>query len=284
MTLNDISTVSRIFAFEIKNDSMHDNVKNTISLLREQYSINYPFVVCGIDINDIFDSEFVSKYNLVTLNIPDECDNISKIKNYILEEFEKIEFKGYLHLIEDTIQFFKNPDEYVKKVETTMDFLDYDIYFSTVTDPCNYVYSKFNPRITLDIDDNSLIERGITKEISFTSHANIAYTIWNFAKLLLNVPKFNNSFSVAMYMIIEFLARRRKDKDAKQLYFMNQYLSIAEENKTFGSLNVKQNISQQTMAAEDAIFKSLNVNHAPDNNIDVVLDTLYAKILQKQNG
>jgi hypothetical protein len=35
------------------------------------------------------------------------------------------------------------------------------------------------------------------------------------------------------------------------------------------------------MQEEDAIFKSLNVNYAPDNNVDVILDTLYAKILEK---
>lgn len=31
--------------------------------------------------------------------------------------------------------------------------LDYSIHFSTVTDPCNYIFKKFNPRLTIDIDD-----------------------------------------------------------------------------------------------------------------------------------
>ena len=31
--------------------------------------------------------------------------------------------------------------------------LDYDIHFSTATDPCNYVFKKFCPRLTMHIDD-----------------------------------------------------------------------------------------------------------------------------------
>ena len=283
MILNDIKNNNRILAFEIKNASMVDNAKNAISMLRDQYQIADAIAICSDNIDGWFDKEFISKYNLMTIDVPNECDNISKIKNYILNEFEKVEFKGFVHLIEDNVIFFKDPKEYIDCVEKTMDFLDYDIYFSTVTDPCNYVYSKFNPRITLDIDDASLVECGISRAISFTSHSNTAYTIWNFANLIQNgVPKFNENFSIAMYMIIEFLARRKNTKNAGQLYFMNQYLSVAEENKTYGTLDVKQNISKSIMASEDAIFKSLNVNHAPDNNIDHILDALYSKMCSKR--
>ena len=42
-------------------------------------------------------------------------------------------------------------------------------------------------------------------------------------------------------------------------------------------------IEQDTMQEENDLFKSLNINYAPDNNIDVVLDALYSKIKAKNN-
>lgn len=65
-----------------------------------------------------------------------------------------------------------------------MDSLDYSIYFSTVTDPCNYLFKKFDPRLTLDIDDASIKEKlSLPDKISFTSHSNLCWTIYDFNKL-----------------------------------------------------------------------------------------------------
>ena len=38
---------------------------------------------------------------------------------------------------------------------------------------------------------------------------------------------------------------------------------------------------QKVMKDEDAIFKSLNVNYAPDNNIDKILEMTYEKLKSK---
>ena len=38
---------------------------------------------------------------------------------------------------------------------------------------------------------------------------------------------------------------------------------------------------QKVMKDEDTTFKSLNVNYAPDNNIDNVLEILYKKLESK---
>jgi len=35
------------------------------------------------------------------------------------------------------------------------------------------------------------------------------------------------------------------------------------------------------MQEEDKIFKSMNVNYAPDNNIDKVLEILYSRLREK---
>lgn len=37
------------------------------------------------------------------------------------------------------------------------------------------------------------------------------------------------------------------------------------------------------MQEENELFKSLDINYAPDNNIDIVLDALYNKLKEKTN-
>ena len=269
----------RLFAIDISNNQNYQHVLSIIEKFRNIYNITDRIYVFGKNIND---TSMLTQYNAEYIEVPSACDNISKTKNYILSKFEIEKFDGIVHLIEDNVEFFNNPITFINIVENTMRVLDYDIYFSTTTDICNYIYNKFNPRITLDIDDENMLKHGISKSISFTSHSNIAYTIWNFDALHQNVPKFDERFSIAMYIIIEFLARRRALKRADQLYFMNQYLSIGEEQKVFGTIGEDNHkLDQNLMQKEDAIFKSLNINYNPDNSIDLVLDSLYSKLITK---
>ena len=107
-------------------------------------------------------------------------------------------------------------------VEHTMDVLDYSIYFSTVTDGCNYVYKKFNPRLTITMDDDATKSKlHLPSTISFTSHSNTCWTIYDFNKMPSGPQHYEEKFSIAMYYIIEYLARRRATKKDGQLYFMN---------------------------------------------------------------
>lgn len=272
----------RLFAIDINNNQNYQHVLSIIEKFRNIYNITDRICVFG---KNITDTSMLTQYSAEYIEVPLTCDNISKTKNYILSKFEIEKFDGIVHLIEDNVEFFDNPITFINTVENTMCVLDYDIYFSTTTDICNYIYNKFNPRITLDIDDEKMLKYGISKSISFTSHSNIAYTIWNFRALQQNVPKFDERFSIAMYIIIEFLARRRALKRSDQLYFMNQYLSIDEEQKVFGIIGEdKQKLDQNLMQKEDAIFKSLNINYNPDNSIDLVLDSLYSKLMTKNTS
>ena len=114
----------------------------------------------------------------------------------------------------------------------------------------------------------------------FTSHSNTAWMCYNFSKVSDDLLKFNESFNIPMFMIIEFLARRRNTKRSDQLYRMNMYATVLEE---VGIFKIDQEspdkpISQEKMAEEDAIFKKLQVNYAPDNNIDEILESLWSKL------
>lgn len=57
----------------------------------------------------------------------------------------------------------------------------------------------------------------------------MAYMTFNFGALGDAVPMLDERFTVGMFYIIEFLARRRAERKDGQLYYMNQYLSISDE-------------------------------------------------------
>jgi len=58
---------------------------------------------------------------------------------------------------------------------------------------------------------------------------------------------------------------------------MNQYLSIPSEIGVFTTIdNGSGNIDPKKMQEEDTIFKAMNIDYSPDNNIDKILEEFYA--------
>jgi hypothetical protein len=80
-----------------------------------------------------------------------------------------------------------------------------------------------------------------------------------------------------MYIIIEFLARRRNTKTDNQLFYMNQYFTVESEYQAFKEISSHKDnsIDANKMKEEDQIFKSRNIIFNPDNNIDKMLEDLY---------
>lgn len=208
--------------------------------------------------------------------------NRAKCKNEINEFFKRLGFNGFLHVVESHIQLLKDPSTYLVEQEHCMDVLDYDVYFSTTSDGCNYVYSKFNPRVTIQLDSPEFKSLNLPQSISFTSHSNTVWVTYNFAKIVDELLKFDERFNIPMYFIIEFLARRRNTKSAGSLYLMNQYLSIPSEIGVFTQdQESHQRDQSDDMQKEDAIFKSLDLNFVPDNNIDQLLVDMIDKLKSK---
>ena len=66
---------------------------------------------------------------------------------------------------------------------------------------------------------------------------------------------------------------------------MNQYLSISDEVGAYDIINAdNSDIDQEVMQRENELFKSLDIHYEPDNNIDIVLDTLYSKLKIKMTA
>lgn len=265
---------SRILAFLITSSSESETTLDTIKKIGPTFSEIWVFKPCNLSIS--VDS------NLVKVeNFPDECVYETSRRNYINSFFRQRLFNGFLYVMAGNLDFQQDIAPFEHAIESTMMTLDYSVWFSTISDPCNYVYSKYNPRVSIDIDDPQVESLDMSKRISFTSHANIALVIYDFENATEDNLKFNESFDIPMYFIIEFLARRRNTKAPTSLYFMNQYMTVAEEIGLFTVKALQADEKPQDFTKEDSIFKSMSVNYNPDNNIDMVIETLYKKMLSK---
>ena len=215
--------------------------------------------------------------------IPAECDNEPKIRNWINSKYASD--CGFLHVIEDSVKLLKDPSSFISDLENMMTALDYTVWFSTVTDGCNYVYQKYNPRIRIVCDRPECEKLGIKGELNFTSHSNTQWIAYDMSKTVgTDLMRFDERFTSAVFFIIEFLARRRNTKRPDQLFYMNQYLTVGSEVGTFRNFKSGASTGQLDsiiMKKEDDIFKSMNINFAPDNSVDQVLEQLWEKISQK---
>lgn len=191
-----------------------------------------------------------------TVLLDDDLDNDPRCRNFINRRYKDAGFSGFLHVVEGSLKFTKNPHDYLTAVERMMSVLDYDVYFNTVCDGCNYVYSKYNPRVSIEVDGEQFKPLGLSAKLSYTSHSNTAYVVYNMAAVPDDLLRFDERFSIAMFYIIEFLARRRNTKKDGQLYFMNQYLTIPEEIGVFKYVeNHQVKSDENTMKNENELFR-----------------------------
>jgi len=202
-------------------------------------------------------------------------------RNAVLKKYINDGYRGILHVMSDGISLLKDPSEFIKDLEQMMSSMNYPIWMSTVTDPCNYVYGRYNPRCILK---NDIEKSGITYSLAVTSHSNTCWMAYDLGILteMDDIAYFSENFKISMFYIIEFLARRRNLKRPGQPFYMNQYLTVESEYGTFknaASLHGK-NGPEGDMQSEGELFKSMRINHEPDVNIDAVLDVIADKFIK----
>lgn len=232
------------------------------------------FVKDGVVMSDIEHSTVVS--------MPFSVDNVAKSKNFVLSYYKSKGFNGYVHMLEDSIKILKDPMTFVQEVEKMMELLDINSYLGTVTDVCNYVYGKYNPRISVMLDKPEYSVFGL-KTLNFCSHSNTQWMVFNLAKADADELYFNETFEIAMFWIIEYLARRR-NKHAESMYFMNQYVTVESERGLYQNRIMNQSDKAddpEKMKNENAKFVDMKVSYAPDNDVDVILERLYQKLNSK---
>lgn len=270
--------MNRTIVIELLNEEYTENVQKNVDILMANSSCNNIVVLMPQP-----NSNFNVAHETVTcsnLCYPAECDTFPKRRNWLNAYFKSQQYSGMLHVLEQSTKLLEAPNAFLDQLEDMMDKFDYSVWLNTICDPCNYVYKKYCPRMQISLDEYA---KGFKfDKLLFTSHSNTAWIAYDFSKVQDDLLKFNERFTIAMYFIIEFLARRRNSKLSK-FYWMNQYLTVPAEKGVFKQEaieTVKDKIGD--MKEEDAIFKQLNINYAPDNNIDSILETTY-EMLKSRN-
>lgn len=205
-------------------------------------------------------------------------------RNFVNAFFRGAGYGGFLYVSSGETAFNADPGAFMRSIESVMERLDYRVWFSTVTDRCNYVYNRYNPTMEIALDIPDLAMDGLPDRIAFTSHSNTGLIIYDFSAGAPKTMDFDERFEIPMYFIIEFLARRRNTKNPDQLYFMNQYLTVPEERGLFSVRQFEwKKFSHEDFKREDALFKSMNVNYKSDNDADLIVKNLH-ELLRRAKG
>lgn len=209
----------------------------------------------------------------------------TKARNFVNSFFRKAGYTGFLYVAAGAVSFSADPSSFFASLEAVMRGLDYGVWFSTVTDRCNFVYNKYNPTVEIGLDIPELKIDGFPDRLAFTSHSNTGLVVYDFGSRTQNAVDLDERFEIPMYFIIEFLARRRNRKNPGQLYFMNQYLTVPEEHGLFTVVQFEwRKFGREDFKREDALFKSMNVDYKPDNDADLMVETLYGRLRQAKGN
>ena len=195
------------------------------------------------------------------------------IYKYLKDNFNN----SYGYVIYDSMQFKKDPSKFMDAIEEMMQKLHLDVWFNTYTDPMNFVFSKFDGRVSVAINDAELKQK-YDKTIIWTSHANPNLSIIDLDgyKPPEDGKTFDDRFEIPMFWIIKFLCERRRDKKG----FMNYYPTIAEEVGVYKVADTGDGIhpTQDLMKKEDEMFTALKLDHTPSQNVEELMDFIIDRL------
>lgn len=257
--------------------NIHDNVDISGNIIRYLDSNDEIYVF------QLKESDFNTHSNIKSILVPSECsDSESKIKNYVTKFFFEENYKGFLHVIEDSVEIMKDPNTFLGEIEVMMSKLELKSWFNTITDALNYTFKIYNPRFSVDIDEPS-VSNVYNKTIYWTSHANTSWICYNYSNSEFKDFEFDEKFKIPMYYIIKFLAERRNNKKKGELNYMNFYPTIDEEKGVFKNIKVDEFIvhSKEDHEKESKIFNEMNINHQADVTIEPIMDDIF-EILKKK--
>ena len=205
----------------------------------------------------------------------DLSDHDTKLRNFISKTLIDCKISGFVHVIDDSVKIINDTKSFLNEIEKMMTTLNLKSWFNTSCDTVNYVYQKYNPRFYIKIDDEQLMSK-YDKTIAWCSNANTIWICYNMDKATFEDIRFEDRFTIPVYYIVEFLARRRNNKTPGELYYMNLYPSISEELNVFTTDNsiIKKQTSDETNKSENEIFTSMKINYTADNDVNVVMDDL----------
>lgn len=253
--------------FVIINDHKEQNIFDDIifRLPKDSRKIIFAF----FDIINLPEGVETVKFDEELINHP------AKLKNFVSKWLFDNNVKGFVHIIEDSVKIDNDPNVFLNEIEKMMLKLGQKTWYNTSCDQCNYVFSKYNPRMSVELDEENL-KKIYDKKINWCSNANTFWVCYNYDICTFDDVELDERFDIAMYYIIKFLANRRNNKQKGELYYMNFYPSIPEEIGVFSTKKIENNfeVSREQMKNEDNMFKEMNINTSPNMVLEEVLDDL----------
>lgn len=266
-------TKSRVFAILNWKEERNINVKQEIL---EKLPLRDKNDKVVIFCKDALKKEFEKndKYEIVVVS-EQEGHNRAALLNTAYK-YLKDHYSGYYgYTIYDSVQFKKDPSIFFAKIEEMIEKLHLDIWFNTYTDVMNFVFSKFDPRVSIVINEPKY-QSIYNKTIMWTSHANPNITLVDIDKFdFKDGHVFDDRFEIPMFWIIKFLCERARNKQG----FMNHYPTIEEEIGVYKIGDFKgSNFSQQQMQIEDKMFSELNLDHTPNQNVEALMEFMMKQL------
>jgi hypothetical protein len=151
---------------------------------------------------------------------------------------------------------------------------------NTFTDGCNFIFDKWISRINVVIDNEEL-KKKYDKTIMWTSNANTNFMIYDMDILKLEDVLFDESFSIAMFFIIKFFAERRNK--GRPGSFMNFYPTLESEKGTLKDMKYpgkEDKDIRERMKDEDKLFKEMDINFKPTEQLEPVLEFIRTKLVE----
>lgn len=207
--------------------------------------------------------------------------NRASIKNFVVS-FLKEKYgsdEHFAYILEDSLEVKKDPNEFFNAIEDMMKLFSLDLWLNTYTDMMNFVFSKYDPRSEIVIDEKTF---GINKRLILANNANPTVMIIN-TKLVdaCEGKLFDDGYEIPMYWILKLLAGRRNNK-THPLAFMNNYFTIPEEIGVFKEKPFETTkFNEKMFLAEKMKFDAENVNMVPDNSLDVILTAIVNQLPKK---
>jgi len=151
----------------IANENESSNLEQVVGKVKESNAFDKIIVYRKAKFGD------ANCQRIEQVDVPNDRDTTPKFRNFMLKHCRENFKESFLHVIDDSIEILDNPAKFAGEIECLMNVLDINNFFGTITDGCNRVYKKYNPRLRIGIDRPEYQNLGFGSEILFCSHSNI---------------------------------------------------------------------------------------------------------------
>lgn len=224
----------------------------------------------------------VSVFSKATECIPiskEDGHNRAAALNFVYKHLKENYKDAYGYVFYDSIQVKKDLAPFMDAIEKMMSKLKLDVWFNTYTDPMNFVFTKFDGRVSIAINEPEL-QRIYDKTIIWASHSNPNLSVIDLDAFTLSEDgkTFDDRFEIPMFWIIKFLCERRRDGKG----FMNYYPTIHEEVGAYkcGNFSDSLKTTPEMMKREDELFSSFKLDHSPSQSVEELMEFIIARLKQ----